>query len=274
MKWTLITATLLLCACQPPQPLVLPEHEVISCGDYATSMTSNGVLTNNVWNKHAAGDSVNQQCIVKRSVDQFTEFGWSWNWPKTPRAVFAQPQIKVGASPWDPEPRFGDDFPLKVSELSSLKLAHELDITSNGDFNVATTMWLTRDARSVKESIAAEMMIWTYYTKGQFNPAGKKIETVTLDGLQWELWEQADWQDASGVNQNKWQHLAFRLVQPSLKVEFDVNILIRHALKRKIVDEHWYIADLELGTELMGGEGLAWIKAFELIIKQSVSNRG
>lgn len=155
-----------------------------------------------------------------------------------------------------------------------MKLAHELDVSSNGDFNVVSTMWLTKDARSVKESIVAELMIWTYYTKDQFAPGGKKIETFELNGVEWEFWEQERWDDKSGLNQNRWRYLAFRVLEPSLNVEVDANALIQRAVGRDSIDEQWYIADLELGTEVMGGEGLVWIKQFDVQLVRLPSNRG
>jgi len=245
---------------------VLPDHEVISCNDYDSHVTMSGLLYNNVWNKHASKASDSHQCIIKQQLGDITQHGWLWNWPTSPRTTFAQPQIKIGSSPWDPSPAFGQDLPRKIDTLVSLDLAHELEIVANGNFNVATTMWLINQSEPSENSIVAELMIWSYYTEGQFKPGGRKVDSFVQDGLEWELWEQQDWDDKSGVNQQQWRYLAFRLVQPSLKVDFDVKALIERAIERGSVDEQWYIADLELGTELMGGQGLAWIKQFEVRI--------
>jgi len=270
IKWTFLIGIVLLCfsACQPPtlESIVLPDHEEITCEDYAAHVISGGVLYNNVWNKHAAANAKSRQCLVKRYDGQETQYGWSWRWPESPRTVFAQPQIKIGSSPWDPEPKFGDDLPLRVSELRGLTVAHELDVTSNGNFNIATTMWLTHQSDLSRDSIVAELMIWTYFTPGQFKPGGRKVETFLLNGVEWELWEQLNWSDKSGLNQQEWRHIAFRLATPSSKVEFDVHSLIQRAIDRKSIEPQWYIADLELGTELMGGQGLAWLKQFDVRI--------
>lgn len=263
------------CERQPPQAITLPDHQVVSCDDYAKQITPNGVLYNNVWNKqaageqwndHVAGDQFEPQCIVKRTVNQLSQFGWSWHWPTSSRAVFGQPQIKIGASPWDPEPKFGHHLPMKISQLSSLHLNYELEVVSNGDFNIVTTMWLTDDGNPRKESISAEMMIWTHYTENQFEPAGKKLETIQLSGVEWELWAEHDWSDTSGVNDLRWRHIAFRLVEPELVVNLDVKALVDHAVARNLIEPQWYISDLELGTEVMGGQGLAWITRFDVKI--------
>jgi hypothetical protein len=257
--------------------IALPDHQDISCDDYATQITPNGVLYNNVWNKQAAADQSNgqatdqqfkHQCIVKRTVNQLSQFGWSWNWPTAPRAVFGQPQIKIGASPWDPEPKFGHHLPMKISQLSLLNLAYELEVVSNGNFNIVTTMWLTSNGNPTRESITAELMIWTNYSEGQFKPAGKKQETIQLNGVEWELWTELEWSDVSGANDGKWRHVAFKLVEPKLAVNFDAKALVDYAVKRNFIDSQWYIADLELGTEVMGGQGLAWIKHFNVKIDE------
>jgi len=269
MKLLSLSLVFLLAACQPQTlaPIEWPEYELISCDDYASKVTPTGLLYNNVWNKNAAKNADARQCLVERPSNEVAQYGWLWDWPTSPKAIFAQPQIKIGSSPWDPSPKFGDDLPLKISDVLKLNLAHELDIISNGNFNVATTMWLTQTATPNKDSIAAELMIWTYYTKGQFKPGGRKVETFTLNGLEWELWEDFDWNDKSGVNQNQWRYVAFRLAKPSLKVEYDAKALIQYALDRQAIDARWYIADLELGTEVMGGQGLAWIEQFTVRIE-------
>ena len=255
-------------ACKPLvlEAIVLPDHQEITCDDYATHVIANGVLYNNVWNKRAADNAGYRQCLVMHGDGQSIRYGWSWDWPVSSRHIFAQPQIKIGSSPWDPNPKFGDDLPLRVSEISEMKLAHDLDVISNGNFNIAATMWLTHQEIPNRDSIAAELMIWTYYTPGQLRPGGSKVDTFMIDGLEWQLWEQLEWGDKSGVNQQQWRHTAFRLAEPKLKVEFDAHALIVKAVERGSIDSMWYVADLELGTELMGGQGLAWVDQFDVQI--------
>jgi phage I-like protein len=43
-----------------------PDLTTVTCDDYATIKTEHGILTNNVWNKHAAGDNKWRQCIEER----------------------------------------------------------------------------------------------------------------------------------------------------------------------------------------------------------------
>jgi len=263
------------CSQSELEPISISEHQLVSCGDYATQSMDLGLLVNNVWNKHAAAkapEGSTRQCIVKQQRGNKHVYGWLWSWPTSPRAVFAQPQIKLGASPWDPRVSFGEDFPIQVKKVESATLSHHLNIVSNGNYNVATTMWLTDvpiDSSSElsldqrKQAIAAEFMVWTYYTPGQFKPGGKKLGTAIIGGLEWEYWYTEHWGDVSKRNENSWRYLTFRLTKPSLDVDIDLSALLDYAREQQGLEKDWYIGDLELGTEVMGGEGFATLERFD-----------
>ena len=245
---------------------IKPDSVTISCDEYYNLETDLGVFTNNVWNKHAAETDPWKQCIEKRTVDDIVQYGWSWSWPFERRVIYSQPQIKIGASPWAPYPRFNDAFPLKVSELKTLNINHELEVLSNGEHNNVTTMWLISepykgiDVRS--DLIAVEVMIWTYSTKNHFKPAGKQYGEFQFGGEVWEVWYQEDWDDKSGVNDNKWTSLSFRLKQSSMKVSIPALVLLQFAVSEGLISEDLYIADVELGNEVMSGSGMTWVKKF------------
>ncbi len=270
------------CSVTDYESISMPEHEVINCEDYGTESTNLGLLVNNVWNKHAVGgkpEGGTRQCLVKLRRDDDIVYGWLWDWPRSPRAVFAQPQIKLGASPWDPSMSFGNDFPVRVAEVSSADLSHRLSVTSNGNYNVAATMWLTDvpiDSRSQltleqrRQAIVAEFMIWTYYTADQFKPGGQKLYTATVGGLEWEYWYKQDWGDVSRRNENNWRYITFRLTEPSLDVNIELDELLDFAHQRGAIDKQWFIGDLELGTEVMGGQGFATLERFEFSLNNDL----
>ena len=272
------------CKPEPLVPISMPEHQLISCEDYAYEITPIGLLTNNVWNKHAAdgADIKPKQCILKRQQGNNTVYGWSWSWPRFPRTVFAQPQIKIGASPWDPSPSYGAQLPIAINNIKSANFAHKLNVIHNSDFNVASTMWLVDQALDVeqlskdeaqereaqKRAIRTEMMIWTYYTPGQLKPGGKHLDSITIDGLVWEYWYAPKWGDVSEVNQNTWRHIAFRLAEPSLDAKINIGALLNYAVDQKHIEPEWFVADLELGTEVMGGDGFAIVEQFDFTLKE------
>lgn len=114
------------------------------------------------------------------------------------------------------------------------------------------------------ESIVAELMIWTYSTAKHFSPAGKKIEELHLDGRDWEVWLDRQWGDVSGANSNKWVYLTYRAKQHSLHTQFNAGKLLAHAVDTGLLSPDHFVADVELGNEIMSGSGVAWVKSFSV----------
>ena len=204
---------------------IKPHSVSLGCSDYLSILSPNGTLYNNVWNKKSANSYEWSQCIEKKTVNDVEVYGWSWNWPlkKWPQSnnyIYAYPQIKLGNSPWDPKPTINSKFPLKISELNNLTISHDVHISTNGQHNLATSMWLinsSHDAETLsKSSIMAELMIWTYSTPDHFNPAGKKYGSFKSINTYWVIWVDKNWGDLSGENNNKWTYITFRSLDPKL----------------------------------------------------------
>lgn len=257
-----------LCGCKQvrPSPWSKPATVTIGCTDYLSQTDGASIYNNNVWNKGAAGGAHWTQCLERHPVDG--SIGWSWNWPQRENVIFGYPQVKRGTSPWAPLPNSPSGLPVAHSELRSLRISHALDIVTNGDHNVATSMWLTSTSEIGNKPnpsvILAELMVWTYATPAHMRPAGSKVAEVELDGQQWEVWVDRNWHDASGANENHWIYLTFLAKHLSLNAAFDVVKLTRYAVAQHILPPEFFYADVELGTELMSGAGLAWVKRFDV----------
>ncbi|MBQ4820279.1 hypothetical protein [Aquimarina sp. MMG016] len=251
----------------------------LGCEDYFSKVTYTGVLVNNVWNKHAAKDFPWSQCLEKKIVNNKVQYGWSWQWPSnqddgfwqshsTKKVIYAYPQIKVGRSPWDPLPYINDRFPLDVNTKASLKISYDIETVTNGQHNLATTMWMVNSPSKIiepnKSSIVAEFMIWTYATEKHFKPAGEKYGEVKIDDIEWEIWTDKNWGDSSGIHSNTWISLSFRSKTNKLKAEFDLIKLIAHSIKEDLLPADLFIADVELGNEIMSGSGYTWVKSFHV----------
>ena len=251
---------------------VKPESTTVSCEEYDTVKTEQGIVTNNVWNKFAAKDDPWSQCLEKRLVGGEIQFGWSWSWPFGRRVIYSQPQIKIGASPWAPEPKFDSSFPLKISDLKNLDISHELDIQTNGEHNTATTMWLIKEpykgSKPKPSIIEAEIMIWTYATEKHFNPAGRMHSELKVNDIVWEVWYEKNWEDKSGVNDNKWRIISFRASKSSMKADIPGLALLNYAIDEKLISENLYVADVELGNEIMSGSGIAWVNKFDVVYEK------
>ena len=247
----------------------------ITCDDFQAANTEMGLLYNNVWNKQAAHNHSSSQCLISRIVEGKTQFGWSWDWPQGNPVIYAYPQIKVGASPWQPEPNFNKTFPVKIASLTSLSLSCDLAILSNGNYNIASSMWITKTAvtgaQAQPASIAAEIMVWTFATQHHFSPGGQKTDEFTLGEQTWEVWLDKNWQDASGANANKWIYIAFKAKTNTLSHNIDMLGLLHYALAKQFIESDYYVADVELGNELMGGKGLVWINSFNVSLQQQAN---
>ena len=116
------------------------------------------------------------------------------------------------------------------------------------------------------------MMIWTYATKGFYaDPAGSKVAEISSNGIVWEVWLNKNWHDTSGINNNHWTYLAFRALQPTLVANIDVAELLRFSLENKLIADELYIADIQLGNEVMSGTGQAWIQRFQVNINNEAA---
>ncbi len=122
---------------------------------------------------------------------------------------------------------------MKISELTKLSISHDVYIDTNGQHNLATSMWLidspNKKKQLTKSSIMAEVMIWTYSTPKHFNPAGKLYGTFERANKNWEVWVDKNWRDLSGENDNKWTYITFRSTNSNLKSSFNALELIQYA---------------------------------------------
>lgn len=248
---------------------VKPATKTISCEDYFSETTSDGVLYNNVWNKNAAKVFSWSQCLEENPSNGL--YGWSWRWPTTKsNIIYAYPQIKLGISPWDPSSSLKFDFPIDNSVVRSFIVEHELEVQGNSEHNVATSLWLT-STNDIGENpnpsiIIAELMIWSYATPNHMNPAGSHEGNLQVGNQTWEVWVERNWSDVSGENKNRWVYLTFRAKNQQLKARFDVIDFTSYAIEHQILPNDFYISDIELGTEIMSGSGLVWVKKFNVIL--------
>lgn len=270
----LLAKVLLLSACSEKlvndELWIKPQSQSLGCMDYLSVVTPSGTLNNNVWNKHAAEGYAWQQCLEKRVSGDETQYGWSWQWPSHQKVIYGYPQIKLGSSPWAPELNSDKRFPVAINQIKNFKLSYDVEVSSNGQYNLATTLWITNSgeipAEPAPSTIVAEVMIWTYATAKHFNPAGKKSGELHIEGMIWDVWVNKQWSDVSGVNKNTWRYITFRAQANLLAVEYDVKKLLDYAISEKLLTDDSYIADVELGNEVMSGSGVTWINAFNVVI--------
>jgi hypothetical protein len=245
-----------------------PVGTVMSCADWYKVDTSIGRIVNNVWNKQAAGSFASEQCIWQRGVGADIQYGWSWKWPDNGTTIYAYPQTLWGWKPWDGGASTHPSLPIRVSALQRMVYSHDLQTSASGRYNYAFELWITRtgQVRSTPNpgDISAELMIWTDWVNLQ--PAGSRIATVTIDGLNWEVWWAPEHVDTSGANANRWAYIAYRLAQPRAQVSFDVKRILNDAVARRLVSADHFVSSAESGNEIMAGSGQTWIRSMSLTV--------
>ncbi len=257
------------CTAQKHEEWIVPDTEELNCDAWAEVPHQGAVYFNNVWNVQAVGDFPWTQCIVRDPADS-ERLGFQWKWPGSGTNIFAQPQAKIGMSPWDPVPRLDDRFPIGIRSIEAMRVTTEVEVDGPSQYNIVTTLWLTKSPAIISEpkpdSIVAEVMIWTYATADHLSPAGTKIGSVVHDGAAWDIWLDESWHDVSGKNDNRWIYVAFVAQDPRFSAEFDPVALLRSEPLKALNFDDAYIADIELGAEVMRGEALLWIDQFEVSI--------
>ncbi|MDN4501988.1 glycoside hydrolase family 12 [Alteromonadaceae bacterium BrNp21-10] len=244
----------------------------LNCDGFASIHTDVGDLQNNIWNAHSAADFEWTQCLAERVVDGNSQYGWYWQWPQDGTKVYAQPQITLGQTPWLEHETAYAGYPVEIAALQQLNMDYDVEIITQGELNLSSTLWLTTSPTILsqvdKSTIAVEMMIWSYSSAGFYaNPAGTKVAEMTASGIHWEVWLNKSWHDTSGLNDNNWTYLAFRATTPTTKAHFDIAELLRYSIEQQLIPEGLYIADIQLGNEVMSGTGQAWLKHFSVDIR-------
>jgi hypothetical protein len=240
-----------------------------TCEGYGSRSTPLGDLQNNIWNVDSAEEFDWTQCLAMRTLDANTQYGWYWQWPENGDNVYAQPQITLGNSPWLQQNQIKTGYPISINRLEKLDIDYSLDILTDGELNLATTLWLTHsDTIQLpidKSTIAAEVLIWTYSSDDfSADPAGENVGKITISGVEWEVWLEQNPHGTSG--KNNWVYLAFRTEQPLMKIKFDAAEMLHHSIQQKFITSGLYIADIQLGTDIMSGTGQVWLNHFQVDI--------
>lgn len=153
-----------------------------------------------------------------------------------------------------------DNLPRQISQIGSIQT--RFSHNASGDANATYDVWFAAQPPQGEYQTAtgAFLMVWTY-KPGNRNAiggfGGGQAEPVTVDGRQWNLFVggRAEAGDPGAGNA---QVISYVVPNGSIPdYSFDLNLFIRDAVQRGLLNQNLYLTDIFAGFEIWsGGTGL------------------
>lgn len=221
------------------------------------------VLENNVWNDGAARGKRFQR-VYEANREGRPVFGWEWRWVSN-GAVVAYPEVICGAKPWGPEPTSAAGFPFQVQSSRDATVDFDVQMDATGTYNLAFSMWAVSALPARKETITHEIML--HAKPFPFPPPGHRIEPLTVDGVTWDVYVKERHGDDSGHETNKWTYVAFAAREWVLRGPLHLTPFLAHLVEHRVLPRDAWIASLELGNEVVSGEGWVRVDGFGFTVR-------
>jgi hypothetical protein len=219
-------------------------------------------LLNNVWNKGATTGRYRQKIFVNDDNGK-TIFGWAWKW-KDSSGVATYPEIQAGVSPWNGEAAPDSGFPF-LAGSKKLVVDYDIALEASGSYNLAFEFWAVSALPPSKDTISHEIMIWI--AGERLGAAGSEVGKTTVQGTTYSVNLSKNHGDASGANQNTWTIISLLAEKPVLHGPLDVGQIIDALLKNGYLGPQHYIANLELGDEVMRGTGTTIVRNYAVKVE-------
>jgi len=218
-------------------------------------------LVNNTWNRAAAGQEFEQFVFVEEEAGRL-ELGWRWRapwhfWP----TVVSQPQIVCGNKPWDPKTRPDDGFPFRAG-TRRVTVNFDVHLRASGVYNMVFSLWAVSGVPPSRRDITHEIMIWTAYASQ--SPAGRRVDSLAIQGRTYDVYIEPRQTDASGQNSNTWTYVAFVPAKPVFHGPLEISLFLDYLLRRGTLGRDRYLTSLEFGNEVSQGTGIAEIRGFAI----------
>ncbi|MFL2997229.1 MAG: GH12 family glycosyl hydrolase domain-containing protein [Candidatus Neomarinimicrobiota bacterium] len=233
--------------------IIFSQDTTFICGDWEQESFGSYILENNVWGQGDITDY--SQCIFL--VDN-GHFGWKWDWPNEGSHVKSYPEVMFGKKPWSSSSTHSS-MPLKVQNVESFVVEFDLEMQASGSYNLAFEFWVTSDSLSNETGIVREVMIWT---AGEgIMAAGNHISTPYFDGYFYKLYK---------AQFDNWIYYAFVSEEDQFEGTLYIHNFINYMSSQDHLGSGEYIANFELGNEVVHGSGQTDIKSYSVSVNQSL----
>lgn len=231
------------------------SEQSCECSDWHRVSVGEYQVENNVWNKGEI-DSY-QQCVNIEGRMNGVDAGWAWNWPGIRFNVVAYPNLLYGKNPWllAPSPL----LPMRIDEIHCLDVEFNVNQQGSGKGNLSFDLWITDKVDSQPEDITHEIMIWLSHNG--LNPAGSRVDKLTLDGREIGLWKKEGHQ-TSGDHQ--WTFLALVYKSDHSQGRIHLHELLNYLVENGHLESDLYLSSIQLGNEIVSGYGQTVVQDYEI----------
>jgi Glycosyl hydrolase family 12 len=223
--------------------------------------TGKCAVVNNTWNRAAAGKGF-EQSVFLADVSGSQAIGWRWRapWHLLPRVV-SLPEIICGNKPWDAKTRPNDGFPFPAG-TKRLTAEFEVNLRAQGVYNMAFSLWAVSAIPASRKDITHEITIWTEHVAQP--PAGQRVDSMSVNGVTYDVYIEEQQRDASGQNANTWTYVAFVAQKPVLRGPLEISAFVDYLLRRGTLSPTHFLTSLEFGNEICQGAGVTEIQGFAI----------
>ncbi|QAY78894.1 M10 family metallopeptidase C-terminal domain-containing protein [Sphingosinicella sp. BN140058] len=190
----------------------------------------------------------------KNDMTGGTTFNWSFPYVTEVAApIRAYPNIMFGIGPHGEQVNPTDTshlFPVKVGSLASLTATLDVSLKGNvGGYNVSYDIWFTTEPDGSEPTITNEVMIWVH--QGDVKPFGTAVGTYQDGAFTATIYRDG-------------HYTALVADQDMLSGTIDITKVIAYLQTLGILSAEEYLACINLGAEVISGNGSLTINDFEL----------
>ncbi|HVZ63969.1 MAG TPA: hypothetical protein VG936_05215 [Lacunisphaera sp.] len=235
--------------------VALPAEEVVKSGDWDRLENGEYLLENNVWNVAAArpGRAWRQSIFRDRATGAM---GWRWDFTGEDTAVKSFPELIFGKKPFD---NYRSTTPRLPAPLADCRLVIDYDYAARatGAYNTSTDISLTDAPEARERNVRAKLMIWFDRRDMPFFP-DKKTTRAVIAGRAHEVFIDPDHNDVDG----QWVFIALLPENLPGRGELRLADYFDYLLKIGAVKAEWFVASVEIGSEIASGAGEVRFKRF------------
>ncbi|KAF5318118.1 hypothetical protein D9619_012247 [Psilocybe cf. subviscida] len=245
----LLAATL---AAAGPVTQELSKRYTLLTGQYQSESEANGrfVLENNLWGMSAAnsGGWQNTQAtyINGNNVQWYTIYNWAGGQYNV--KSYANLDLKAGLGK-------------TISSIGSIPVTWSWTYTaasSNLVADVSYDLWLSKSAGTTgaTSSSTFEVMIWLS-SRGGAQPAGSKVGTANVNGLNWTLWKGPV---------SSWTCISFVAPYEITNFNSDLKPFFNYLVSNQGIPSNQYLVQAQAGTEPFVGSATLTTTSYAMSI--------